>query len=123
MCVKVTLVFDIKCCLFHFPAASKGPFTNTFKGEGWRKKGALKIWKVWKEDPEKIMFFLPLKLSIWFSVGLTTIFLGDIRGALKNFWGAKGGGLKIFHAEFFFFASGPPYKCLWTVPKEPENNL
>ena len=48
-------------------------------------------------------------------MGFTRNFHGK-KGGPENFWGLKGGAPKNFRDEFFF-ASGPPYKCLWTVPK------
>ena len=79
------------------------------------KKGRLKfkIFDPCKGGPEKNRTNFPVKIEFTcVSLGLT-----------HNFHGKKGPeiflrserGPKKFR-DFFFFASGPPYKCLWTVP-------
>ena len=83
----------------------------------WCKKGALKIFDPCKGGSWKKIttdFLLKVEFTC-FSIGLTRNFHGKKGGGALIFLRSEGGPRKIF--EINIFASGPPYKCLWTVPK------
>ena len=79
-----------------------------------QKGGPLKILTPGR-GPEKIITTdFPLKIEfICFSTALTRNFHGKKGG--PDFFLSEGGGAKNVRDKYFF-ASGPPYKCLWTVP-------
>ena len=84
----------------------KGPFTNTCKGGAWCKKGGPENVGARKGGSWKKTLILPLKSEfIWFSMGLTPIFLVK-KGRPEKFWGPKGGPWKFF--VLIFFCIRPP---------------
>ena len=106
--VKIALIL-------HLNDFSLGTVHKHLHGGPDAKRGALKIFEVWKGGPEKNTLILPLKNeSIWFSVGLTPIFLAK-KGGPKKFGGPKGGPWKFF-ALNFFFVSGPPWQVFVNGP-------
>ena len=80
-------------------------------------RGALKIFDTCKGGAlKKITTNFPVKFEFKScSMGLTHNFHGK-KGSPK-FFKVWRGARKICMIFFFFFASGPPYKCLWTVCK------
>ena len=95
-------VRDRSQTLVRGPDAKKGPLVQNLNFLTL-VKGALKQNST--NFPVKIEFTCV-------SLGLTRNFHG--KKEPWNFLRSKRGARKIF--AIYFFASGPPYKCLWTVP-------
>ena len=65
--------------------------------------------------------FLPWKLRVNpIEKHANSIFNGNLKSVVIFFQGPPYKGKKNLRAPLF--ASGPPYKCLWTVPKGPGTN-
>ena len=87
----------------------KGPFTNTCLRGFWCKKGALQIYDPCKGAlTKKYHKFSSKNWVKMLFYGVDPNFHGKKRGPLI-FLGWKG-------APILIFASGPPYKFLWTLP-------
>ena len=89
------------------------------RGAWCKKGGLLKFLTLVRESLEKKYhkFSSENWVYMFFHMGLTHNFHGK-KGWPEIFWGLKGGGpFFFFFFALFSLASGPPYKCLWTVPK------
>ena len=116
---------DVRLHLWVISSASSDAWVNrspfrdrsqTLVRGAWCKKGGPEnFWGLKRGGPEKNTLILPLKNeSIWFSVGLTPIFLAK-KGGPRKILRSKRGALKIFRSKIFLHQA-PPDKCLWTVP-------
>ena len=111
------LIFKVLVELLNIVSISdKGPFTNTCKVGLMQKIFIVKIFQGPPSDRKKNSGppFLPWKLRVNpIEKHVNSIFNG--KSVVIFFSGPPLQGSKILRAPLF--ASGPPYKCLWTVPK------